>query len=130
MRGVGQGSPAEFLRFLVAGLINTGASYVVYLLLLSALGYEAAWAGAYAAGILVAYVLNSRFVFGTPMTVRKALRYPLVYLAQYLVSAALLYALVTWLGVDARWAALIVLICSVPASFVLNRLALVSRRPA
>jgi len=120
-------SPTQFARFLVAGAINTAVGYGVYLLLYAALGYEAAYAAAYAAGIVVAYVLNSRFVFRTPLGVRTALRYPFVYLAQYLFGAALLYVLVSALDLDRRWAALVALAASVPVSFVLNRLALVRR---
>ena len=114
----------EFARFLGAGLVNTGVGYGAYLLLLQWIGYELAYAAAYVVGIVVAYVLNSLFVFRSRMGLRTALRYPLVYLAQYLFGAALLYGMVNWLGFDHRWAALIALFLSVPVSFLLNRLVL------
>jgi putative flippase GtrA len=117
----------EFARFLMVGLVNTGVGYGVYLLLLPWIGYQTAYATAYVVGIVVAYVLNSRFVFRRAMGLRTALGYPLVYLGQYLFGAAVLYALVTWLGCDRRWAALIALAASVPVSFALNRLALARR---
>jgi len=128
-RAVRRAHAYQFARFLFVGLINTGVGYGIYLLLLRWIGYELAYAAAYVVGIVVAYVLNSLFVFRSRLGLRTALRYPLVYLAQYLFGAALLYGMVNWLGFDRRWAALIALFLSVPISFLLNRLVLV-RRPA
>jgi putative flippase GtrA len=119
----------EFARFVVAGSINTGVGYGVYLLLLPLIGYQPAYAAAYLAGIVVAYLLNSMFVFRSRITVRTALRYPLVYLVQYLFGAVLLFGLVAGFGFGQRWAALIALALSVPVSYVLNRLALARRTP-
>jgi putative flippase GtrA len=118
----------EFARFLIVGLINTGVGYGVYLALLQWAGYELAYAAAYVVGIVSAYLLNSLFVFRSPMRLGTALRYPFVYLAQYLFGSLLLYAMVGWFAVDRRWAALFALILSVPISFLLNRIAL-ARRP-
>lgn len=121
---------AQFTRFIGAGLVNTGVGYGVYLVLLIWINYQVAYAAAYVVGIVVAYTLNSLFVFRSPIGLRTALRYPLVYLAQYLFGAALLYGMVRWLGIDRRWAALIALALSVPVSFLLNRVALTYRGPA
>ena len=125
---VRRGHAFEFARFLGVGLVNTGVGYGIYLILLRWIGYQLAYAAAYVVGIGFAYVLNSLFVFRSRMRLRTALRYPLVYLAQYLFGAALLYGMVNWLGFDRRWAALVALFLSVPISFLLNRLVL--GRPA
>jgi len=117
----------QFTRFLATGLVNTAVGYGAYLGLLRWTSYEIAYAAAYVIGIVVAYVLNSLFVFRSPIGLRTALRYPFVYLAQYLFGAGLLYAMVGWLGVDRRWAALVALALSVPLSFLLNRIALSQR---
>ena len=117
----------EFARFIVVGSVNTGVGYGLYLLLLVWINYQAAYAAVYVVGIIIAYVLNSCYVFRRPMGLGTALGYPLVYVAQYLFGAAVLYALVTWFGCDRRWAALVALAASVPVSFTLNRLALARR---
>ena len=83
----------QFTRFLATGLVNTAVGYGVYLGLLRWTSYEIAYAAAYVIGIVVAYVLNSLFVFRSPIGLRTALRYPFVYLAQYLFGAGLLYAM-------------------------------------
>lgn len=120
----------QFTRFLASGLVNTAVGYGVYLGLLRWTSYEIAYAAAYVIGIVVAYVLNSLFVFHSPIGLRTALRYPFVYLAQYLFGAGLLYATVSWFDFDRRWAALVALALSVPLSFLLNRIALSQRTPA
>jgi putative flippase GtrA len=119
-----QGPGSEFARFLVVGAINTVIGYAVYLLASPWLGYHLAYALAYAVGIVVAYLLNSRFVFRRALSVRTAVRYPVVYLAQYLTGALCLYALVHGMGLDSRWAGLLAIGLSTPVSFVLNRLVL------
>lgn len=118
---------SEFARFLVAGLINTAVGYATYLVLAGPLGYQAAYAMAYAVGIAVAFLLNSRFVFRTRMTPQKAAVYPLVYVAQYLIGAIALRILVGSFGLDHRWSAFVVIVASIPVSFVLNRIVLAKR---
>ena len=122
-----QARSLEFARFLAVGSVNTVVGYGVFLLTLPTVGYQPAYALAYLVGIIVAYVLNSTFVFRSRIALRTALKYPLVYVAQYLFGALLLYGMVAWLGIDRRWAALIALMLSVPVSFLLNRLALAKR---
>lgn len=121
------GRAREFARFVVVGCINTAVGFAVYLLLLPLMGYQPAYATTYVIGILVAYLLNSIFVFRSRISLRTAVRYPLVYLVQYLFGALLLFGLVAGLGLDRRWAALIALILSVPISYTLNRIVLTRR---
>ena len=121
------GRTPEFVRFLLAGILNTAVGYGAYLLLEPALGRQPAFAAAYAIGIILAFLVNSRFVFRTSMTLRKALAYPLVYLGSYLASAMMLAIATDVLAVDHRWAAIAALVAGVPVSFVLNRVALRNR---
>jgi putative flippase GtrA len=121
------GTRAQFARFVLVGLVNTGIGYGVYLLALPWLGYQPAYALAYVVGIVVAYLLNSGFVFRRSLSLATAVCYPIVYLVQYGFGALVLHALVSWVGIDARWAALAALVLSVPVSFVLNRQVLAIR---
>jgi putative flippase GtrA len=125
-----EGIAAQFARFLLVGLANTGIGYAVFLLALPTSGYQPAYAMAYVAGMVVAYLFNSMFVFRRSLSIATAARYPLVYVVQYASGALVLHGLVNWLGVDARWAALLALAASVPVSFVLNRLVLATRTPS
>lgn len=117
----------ESAKFLIGGLLNTGLTYALYYLLLLALPYQAAYACAYLSGIVFSYWLNSTFVFRTPMTWRGLFAYPVVYLVQYLLSAVLLGVLVEKVGVPREFAPLVVIVISVPVTFVMTRWIL--RRP-
>lgn len=117
----------EFARFLVAGVVNTGVSYAIYLLLLAVLPYLAAYTIAYVVGIAISYLLLTRFVFRTDRRLATAVRFPLVYIAQYLTGSAVIVLLVETLGVRASIAAIVAIIVSIPVTFVLSRIVLRSR---
>lgn len=110
-----------FFRFLVAGALNSAATYLLYLAALWVLPYRWAYTLAYVAGIGIAFVLNSLFVFRVPLRWRKLLRFPLVYLVQYLLGIVVLSLAVERLGLDPRLGPIAVLLVTVPVSFVLSR---------
>ena len=117
-------APSQFLRYLVAGGVNTLATYALMVALMRVLPYLVAYTTAYVAGIGLGYALQSRFVFGVPMAWRTALRFPLAYAGQYAFGALLLWALVDVARLAPDAAALIVVAASVPVGFLLNRRAL------
>ncbi|MBN8481197.1 MAG: GtrA family protein [Xanthomonadales bacterium] len=111
----------EFLRFLVMGGANTIVAYAIYLLLLQWLRYEIAYTIGYAVGIAMAYVLSSTFVFRQPFRRRSAMRFPFVYVAQFLVSFVLLKVAVEWIGLP-EWLALgFAVVATIPVTFALSR---------
>ena len=118
----------QFVRFIVSGAINTGITYGLYLLLLPLLGYLPAYSAAYVAGILLSYWLNSVFVFGQPMSWRGLVRFPLVYVVQYVLTGVLLWLSVDALGVDKRIALLAAIAVTVPVTFLAARLAILPSR--
>lgn len=117
----------EFLRFLVVGGTNTVVAYGLYLILLHWLRYELAYSLAYLAGISVGYFMNTLFVFRQPLSRRAALRYPLVYLVQYLLSLLVLRVAVNLVGVPAWLALAFAIVATIPVTFVLSRLVIHAR---
>ena len=114
-------SRGQFARFaLVAGL-NTVATYLVYLALLQFVAYPFAYTVSYVLGIAMAYVANSKAVFGSKMSVKTAVRFPLVYLFQYAASMALMWLQIDVLGVPAWIAPWVVVVVMMPLSFLLTR---------
>ena|SRR5437764_14937366 len=111
----------QFMRFLAAGAINTVASYVVFLLLLQFIPYLAAYTIAYVAGIMLSYFLLTSFVFRTQRRLVSAVRFPAVYIAQYLVGSGLIVVLVEAWGVRASLAAIVAIVVSIPVTFLLSR---------
>lgn len=120
----------ELLRqgiyFAFSGGLNTLATYLLYLLLLYFLHYQIAYATSFIAGILLSYALSTRFVFRTNHSWLKFALFPLVYLISYAAGAAILALSVSRLGIDQRIAPLASACVTLPLSFVLSRLVLVS----
>ena len=120
----GQDSLASsFWRFLVGGAINTGLTYVLFLLLDRVLHHSLAYTLAYLAGIALAYVLATTYVFRTGIELRSALRFPGVYALQYLYGLAALSLLVDIVRMPSALAMLVVIATSVPLTFLLARFA-------
>jgi putative flippase GtrA len=111
----------QFVRFLVAGALNTVASYALFLVLLRFVPYLAAYTIAYVLGVVISYLLLTGFVFRTSRRVVTALRFPLVYVAQYLTGSAVIVLLVEAWGVGAPIAAIVAIVASIPVTFLLSR---------
>ena len=111
----------RILRYLVVGGVNTAVSYTVYLALLQVMSYGWAYTTAYIAGILIAYALQSRFVFGAETSWRTFFAFPLVYVVQYVVGWVALRLLVETGLMSRELALFAVLVVTVPAGFVMSR---------
>lgn len=111
----------EIVRFVLAGLANTAASYLLYLLLLLFLPYTFSYTLAYVAGLVFSYLLNSLWVFRKPVALKKALRWPFVCAVQYVISVLLLRVAVEIFGVEPRFAPLLAIALTVPVTFLLSR---------
>jgi putative flippase GtrA len=111
----------EVLRFLIGGVLNVVVGYGGYLILLHWFRYEVAYAIAYVLGITVSYVFGTLYVFRQPMRWRSALRYPLVYLLQFVLGLILLKILVEVLHMPQRFAPLAVAVLTIPATFLASR---------
>ena len=111
----------QALRFIAAGVFNTAVTYALFWMLTSKLHHQLAFALAFAVGIGLAYVLNTRFVFAVRGSMRTVAGYPLIYLATYATNSLVLEIGVRWLEWSPRWALLPAIALSVPLSFLLNR---------
>ncbi|WP_414615197.1 GtrA family protein [Stenotrophomonas pavanii] len=119
------------VRFLAGGALNTGSTFVLYWLLLLVVEYRIAYAISFVAGILLSYVINTKFVFRTNYSLRKVILFPLVYLATYLAGAVVLDLSVSRFGVDTRLAPFISICATLPLTYLLSKLVLAgSHTPA
>ena len=121
-------SRLEFIRFLIAGGVNTGLTLLLFDGLRRLIPYLAAYTIAYTAGIGISYLLNAAFVFRQPKSMRTAALFPLVYVAQYLLGMLLMWLLVERAGFGPTVAAIAVVVVSVPVTFVLSRIVLTLSR--
>jgi putative flippase GtrA len=112
----------EFALFIVVGLINTVGSQSAYgVMLLVTAPYLIAYAISYFVGMTISYTLNSLWVFKEPLSLKKALQYPLVYIVQLVASTVLMIILVDVLHFPKFFAPLVVVIITIPVTFVLSR---------
>jgi putative flippase GtrA len=119
---------ASVTRFLMAGMVNTGLTYGTYLLLLQVSPYGVAFTIAFVLGIFLSYLLNTRFVFRRPASWRSFFRFPLIYIAQYLLGLLLVSFCVEWMNMAEWLAPLIALVVTIPLSYLLSRALFIGRR--
>ncbi|WP_228064350.1 GtrA family protein [Novilysobacter avium] len=124
---IGRALFKQGVSFLLSGGFNTAATFGLYWLLLLVVGYQAAYAISFVAGIALGYVLNTRFVFQTIHSWKKLALYPLVYLISYAVGAGVLALAVAKLGIDEWLAPLISACVTLPLTFFLSRAVLLPR---
>ena len=79
----------ESVLFLVIGGINTLLNYAFYLACLLFFTYTVSFTISYVTGLVMAYCLNSLLVFKERMRMSSFLRYPIVYVVQYLIGITL-----------------------------------------
>ncbi|MEN6326647.1 MAG: GtrA family protein [Syntrophomonas sp.] len=111
----------EYQRFFWCGLINTILTFIIYILVLKIFIYSLAYTISFVSGIFISYYLNCSFVFKKKLSLKSALQYPLVYLAQYLLGVSALYVLVEKFLIQQWLAPLLVLFITVPLTFVMSR---------
>ena len=117
----GQTVREQGFRFVLFGAFNTLVTYLVYCLLVYVMHPQLAYALVFALGIGLAFLGNSRYVFRKPLDWNIARVYPLVYLAQYVLTAGLIHLFGLFAGIGPRLALAMALVITTPVSFVLNR---------
>ncbi len=117
-----------FAGFLVSGALNTGLTYLLYLVLLQFLTYRIAYTGAFICGILISYVLNAVFVFKAGFSSKSLTRFSLVYLVQYALGMVIVLVLVEYAGVAQWLAPVFVVLITVPLTFILARAVFASKK--
>ncbi len=114
-------------KYLILGLTNTGLTYLIYLLSLQLFPYLVAYTISYISGIVLSYFFNSILVFKVRLHWKKAIKYPFVYLIQYLLGSVLITISVEYFGIVPSIAALLNVIILLPVSFILTRLILIDK---
>lgn len=117
----------EFLKYLVSGVINTFATYFLYLIIHLVWEYKIAYTISYFIGILISYLLNSLFVFREKISFLKFIKFPLVYIVQYIINFIIIYVFVENVGIPTKIVPLIAIIFTVPVTFLLTRLIIKGR---
>lgn len=116
-----QESLIHWVKFLIGGGINTVFTYGLYFGLHVIMPYQAAYALAFAVGIVFSYFFNAIIVFNSRIGLKSFFAFPLVYLLQYLLSAFLLGVFVERLGIPQSIAPVAIIILTIPITFGMTR---------
>lgn len=115
-------------RFAIAGALNTGLTYLLYLALLQFIPYWVAYSVTYIVGLLLGYGLNCYLVFKVRPSLRSAAMYPVSYVVNYLLGICVLVGLVRILGVAESLAPILGTLVLMPLTYVLMRYAFVKKK--
>lgn len=115
-------SSGRFIRFIIVGSVNTFVTWVLFLALNFALDYRVSYSISFVFGVFFSYFLNAAWVFGSKYNLKSALRYPLVYVVQYIYGLAAIWMLVDIVGIARGFSLLIVVGTSIPLTFLMMKL--------
>ncbi len=108
----------QFIKFSIVGLFNTGLNYIIYSsLVFVGLHYLLSNTVAWAIGILVSYLLNTKLVFNTTAKKSAMAKTYVVYGVSYLVTQIGMVVLVDFINLSEFLAPLVMLLFSVPFNF-------------
>jgi putative flippase GtrA len=116
-------------KFLISGVANTAITYLLFLGLTNLFAASIAYTLSYAVGIIIAYLLNSFFVFETGHSKRMAVAVPLSYLAQYVYGLVALNLLIQVLRLGGYIAMAIVIVSVFPLQYFILRFAADRAKP-
>lgn len=114
----------QMIRFAITGTLSTLFMLVIYVVLNKIINYQYAYLWAYCISVLALYFMNALFVFKNKhLSLSTFLKFPLIYLLQYVVGAFFLEFVVR-LGFSVTYAPVIVVVVLLPVTFILNRIVL------
>ena len=117
----------RIIRFIIAGGLNTGFTYALYLLLMLIFPYWLAFSVQFICGIFFSYYIQSKFVFRVDFNIKRIIRFPAVYITQYIISMSLLSFFVEIVKINKLIAPLIVVAIVFPITFLLSRYVLTKK---
>lgn len=112
----------QFVRFCIVGLICTAIDAGIFYALHNLVGYRWAMTAGFAVSIVVNYVLNIRWSFGSSPTVGNAIGILAAHLFNiFVVRFSLMWVFVDQMTIDERWAYLPTLAISMVTNFLIIR---------
>lgn len=110
-----------FNRFVFFGGLNTGITYVTYLILLRYMPYSVAYTATFIQGMALAYFFYCKYVFRSRLAIKQFAKYPFFYLVQYVVSILLLKIFVTEFHMNPSLVPAVIIVFFIPASYIMNK---------
>jgi putative flippase GtrA len=110
----------EMLRFCIVGSVAVLIQFLAYLLLVNLFSYNVALPVSYVISMSFNYLLTTYFTFGVKVDIKKSIGFVLSHCVNFL-SQIIFLNLFIWIGVNPKWAMVLVLAICVPINFILVR---------
>ncbi len=118
---------AEFIKFVIVGVIATLLNYGIYLALLNIFNKNLAYSIGYALSFCFNLIASHLFTFKKAVNPKSSLKFALAHLINYLIQIGLLN-LFTFIGVPKAYAPLPVYVIAIPVNYFVVRFALNYKR--
>lgn len=112
----------RFLNFLAVGVVNAVNGTAFAYLFSQVFDANLAFILGYAVAVTISYVLNARFVFPSPLSIRGYGRFVLSYLPNFLIQNLCVLIVYNLLGSDKLVAYVLAAVIGVPVTFLLLKL--------
>jgi putative flippase GtrA len=107
----------RFIGFVGVGVINTLATYFLYLIISQFISYQIAYAIVFFLGIGLSFWLNAHYVFNSDKTILRYILFALIYLFQYILAQYLLRVLVERFAVPYTLAPILLTLGFLPLTY-------------
>ena len=109
----------EFFLFLVVGCINTfNGTFLAWLFRHAIPDSNIAFNCGYIVANLIAYVLNSKFIFPEPLSFQRLAKFAVSYIPNYVIQNIIVLIFYNWLGYPDIVSYLIAAVLGVPVTFL------------
>jgi putative flippase GtrA len=109
----------QFLGFTLSGALSTLLMFGIYVVLNKFINYQLSYLISYVIAVIALYFMNA-IVFKSSISMQTFLAFPLIYLLQYLIGAALL-EIIVHLGFSVTFAPILAVVLLLPLTFFLNK---------
>lgn len=119
----------EFLLFLVVGGVNTfNGTFLSWLYAFLIPNHNVAFNCGYLTSNLIAYYLNSTFIFPEPLSLKRCLKFALSYVPNYIIQNLIVLLFYNFLGYPPILSYLIAAVLGIPVTFLFVKIFAFGRR--
>lgn len=119
----------EFLLFLVVGGVNTfNGTFLSWLYAFLIPNHNVAFNCGYLTSNLIAYYLNSTFIFPEPLSLHRCLKFALSYVPNYIIQNLIVLLFYNFLGYPPILSYLIAAVLGIPVTFLFVKIFAFGRR--
>ena len=118
----------EIFRFSIVGVINTLNYAVLFVILQKIIHYQLAHIVAFLVSAFISYFLTCIYTFKDVPTLSNLIKFPITFFPN-LVASTFLTVLFVEVGIlEESTASIIIMLCSVPVTFLINKIIFKNRR--